>query len=118
MVRGGLTGDDLAFSLGTQQLFPRLMERMQGLWYGAATRQKLMAHLPQSLAATVGQVDFFAMSLHSVDGRPGAFVYADAGPDGSTLDAERYASFKKFSLLAGAQLLGLPVGKAVVVAGR
>jgi HD-like signal output (HDOD) protein len=113
MAKGGLSCTELQFPLGSPHLFSRLLDRAQGLWCGAATRQQLLPHLPEALAIKLAQTDFFAMSLHGTDGKPLAFVYADMG--GHPLEAERYGQFKQLTLLLHRHLQRAPAKPAATV---
>lgn len=81
-------------------LFARLLEKMQGVWFGAANAKTLSPLIPPEVRQIIGEGEFFAMSLF-VHGKPVGLFYADRKHDGACgLDEHSYSEFKKLCLLA------------------
>jgi HD-like signal output (HDOD) protein len=99
----GLAAEELAFELGSSHLFGRLMERAQGVWYGAHNRDRLAALLPGPVRDGVGERDFFAVSMF-VKRMPHGLLYADAGNRGGALDEKRYNAFRRIGTAAARAL--------------
>ena len=94
---------ELTCELGSPTLFPRLLAKVQGVWFSAASREKLAPLLPQGLRDKLGTRDFFAMSVH-IKGQPFGLFYADTGTGKAPLDEQRYGAFKNLCLTAGQAL--------------
>lgn len=99
----GLLPGELTCEMASPTLFPRLMGKVQGVWFGAASRAKLAPLLAPGLREKLGARDFFAMSVH-VKGQPFGLFYADAGADKAPLDETRYSAFKSLCVAAGQAL--------------
>ena len=99
----GLLPGELTCAMGSPHLFPRLMGKVQGVWFGSASREKLAPLLPQGLREKLGARDFFAMSVH-IKGQPFGLFYADGGADRAPLDEQRYGAFKSLCVAAGQAL--------------
>lgn len=93
----GLMPGELTFELGAPHLFARLLAKAQGVWFGAALRERLTPLLPQSLRQKLAARDFYAFSLHR-KGQPFALVYADGGAARQQLDERGYEAFKRLWL--------------------
>ena len=94
---------DFGFTLGSGDLFDRLLERAQAVWFGAANRARLGVLLPESARGEIGNREFFAMALH-VRAIPYGMIYADMGDDPGVLDESRYNAFKQICVGAGQAL--------------
>ncbi|MBU1665086.1 MAG: HDOD domain-containing protein [Gammaproteobacteria bacterium] len=99
----GIKADDpmrhFAFELETRDLFGQLMGKMQGVWMHQDNREKLWPMLHPSLQKMIGDVDFYAMSLHA-NGKPVGLIYADRGHGDCGLDPHSYTDFKMLCLQA------------------
>jgi HD-like signal output (HDOD) protein len=107
----GLVGERLAlpageleldFALASGNLFVKLMEKGQAVWYGAGSRDRLAPLVPETTRAELGNGEFFAMGLQ-IRGSPSGLIYADPGPGGA-LDESRYNAFKQVCAAAGQAL--------------
>lgn len=88
-----------AFELGKRDLFGQLMGKMQGVWMNGGNREKLFPMLTPALQGMIGEVDFYAMSLHA-NGKPVGLIYADRGHGDCGLDTHTYTDFKMLCLQA------------------
>lgn len=88
-----------AFDLGKRDLFGQLMGKMQGVWMNGGNREKLFPMLSPALQSMIGEVDFYAMSLHA-NGKPVGLIYADRGHGDCGLDTHTYTDFKMLCLQA------------------
>lgn len=88
----------LNFSLVEKHLFAQLMGKMQAIWYGPATQQKIAPFLLPKIRAQIGRGEFMAMSIH-VHSKPLGFFYADYGDKG-LMDENIYNGFKQLCTLA------------------
>jgi HD-like signal output (HDOD) protein len=93
----------LCAAVGSVNLFDKLLQRAQAVWYGAANRDRLAAMLPEALRTTFGNLEFLAMGLR-IKGKPLGLVYADFGDDRCALDESRYNAFKQICAVAGEAL--------------
>lgn len=94
LMDGGLLPGELAFEVGSQHLFARLLPKPQSLWFTGSSRQRLATLLPEPLRQKLEPREFLAMSLH-VGGAPFGLLYADCGTQPAVLDEARYADFKR-----------------------
>ncbi len=85
-------------NLSIPNLFSRLLEKMQGVWFRAANAATLSPLIPTGMRQIIGDGEFFAMSLF-VHGKPVGLFYADR-KSGHGLDEPSYNEFKKLCLLA------------------
>ncbi len=88
-----------AFDLVARDLFGQLMGKMQGVWMHADNREKLWPLVNPTLQKMIGDVDFYAMSLHA-NGKPVGLIYADRGHGECGLDVHSYTDFKMLCLQA------------------
>lgn len=88
-----------AFDLETRDLFGQLMGKMQGVWMHQDNREKLWPMIHPTLQKMIGDVDFYAMSLHA-NGKPVGLIYADRGHGECGLDPHSYTDFKMLCLQA------------------
>ncbi len=99
----GIKADDpmrhFAFDLETRDLFGQLMGKMQGVWMHKDNREKLWPMVHPALQKMIGDVDFYAMSLHA-NGKPVGLIYADRGQGDCGLDTHNYTDFKMLCLQA------------------
>ncbi|MDD5389052.1 MAG: HDOD domain-containing protein [Gallionellaceae bacterium] len=99
----GIKPDDpmrhFAFDLETRDLFGQLMGKMQGVWMHQDNREKLWPMVHPTLQKMIGDVDFYAMSLHA-NGKPVGLIYADRGHGDCGLDPHSYTDFKMLCLQA------------------
>jgi hypothetical protein len=100
----GIRADDplrrFEFPIAQTDLFGKLMTRMQGIWINDENHARLWPMIDKELRKTIGQGDFYAMSLFASD-KPIGLVYADRGHGDTPLDAQTYSDFKTFCLQAG-----------------
>lgn len=92
--------------LKTPNLFTRLLEKMQGLWFSASNAKTLGPMIPRDTMRTIGAGEFFAMSVF-VHGKPVGLFYADRKHGECGLDEHSYLEFKKLCVLAGEALAHL-----------
>ncbi len=88
-----------AFDLDSRDLFGQLMGKMQGVWMRDDNRAKLWTMIHPTLREMIGDVDFYAMSLHA-NGKPVGLIYADRGQGDCGLDTHSYTDFKMLCLQA------------------
>ncbi|MDD5404505.1 MAG: HDOD domain-containing protein [Sulfuricella sp.] len=89
----------LEISLHTPNLFSRLLEKMQGVWFSAANAGALAPLIPPDVRQAIGEGEFFAMSLF-VHGKPVGLFYADRKHGECRLDERSYLEFKKLCVRA------------------
>ncbi|MDD5328386.1 MAG: HDOD domain-containing protein [Sulfuricella sp.] len=92
--------------LGAPQLFCRLMEKVQSLWFSEQNRKVLEPMIPFATQQMIGHGDFFAMSLF-VHGKPVGLFYADRKHGECALDEHSYQGFKALCLRAAEGLAHL-----------
>lgn len=85
--------------LSSPNLFVRLLEKMQGVWFSPANAKTLAPLIPPAVMKMIGAGDFFAMSIF-VHGKPVGLFYADRKPGGCALDEQSYIEFKKLCVRA------------------
>lgn len=85
--------------LRNPNLFARLLEKMQGVWFSAANAKTLTPLIPPEIRKIIGEGEFFAMSVF-VHGKPVGLFYADRKHGECGLDEQSYNDFKKLCLLA------------------
>jgi hypothetical protein len=85
--------------MAVPQLFSRLMEKAQGIWFNETNRRALEPIIPEKVWELIGRGDFFAMSV-LVNGKPVGLFYADRKHGKSELDEESYQEFKRLCLRA------------------
>lgn len=85
--------------LRSPNLFVRLLEKMQGVWFGPANAKTLAPMIPPEVLKTIGEGEFFAMSIF-VHGRPVGLFYADRKHGSCSLDEHCYIEFKKLCVRA------------------
>ncbi|MBI5329967.1 MAG: HDOD domain-containing protein [Betaproteobacteria bacterium] len=99
----GIPQDDplrhFQLTLGGNDLFGQLMNKMQGVWVNEGNREKLRAMMTPDLQQMIAAPDFYAMSLH-VNDRPAGLIYADRGHHGCSLDPTTYTDFKLLCMKA------------------
>lgn len=99
----GIASDDplrqFEVEMAGKELFAQLMGKMQGVWLNADNRTKLAAMMSPALRETIGNGEFFAMSLHTGN-RPTGMIYADRGRDAAGLDPLVYTDFKMLCIQA------------------
>ena len=89
----------LEVSLRIPNLFSRLLEKMQGVWFSAANAKTLAPLIPPEVHQVIGEGEFFAMSLF-VHGKPVGMFYADRKHGECSLDEHSYMEFKKLCVRA------------------
>lgn len=89
----------LEVSLRIPNLFSRLLEKMQGVWFSAANAKTLAPLIPPEVSQVIGEGEFFAMSLF-VHGKPVGLFYADRNHGECSLDEHSYMEFKKLCVRA------------------
>lgn len=89
----------LEVSLRIPNLFTRLLEKMQGVWFSPANAKALTPLIPLAVRQVIGEGDFFAMSIF-VHGKPIGLFYADRKHAGCDLDEHAYVEFKKLCVRA------------------
>lgn len=92
--------------LRTPSLFSRLLEKMQGVWFGADNAKNLAPLIPPKVQKIIGEGEFFAMSLF-VHGKPVGLFYADRKHGECSLDGHSYLEFKKLCVRAAEGLAHL-----------
>ncbi len=85
--------------LRSPNLFVRLLEKMQGVWFSPANAQTLTPMIPPGVLKTIGEGEFFAMSIF-VHGKPVGLFYADRKHGECRLDEHSYIEFKKLCVRA------------------
>ncbi len=85
--------------LRSSNLFVRLLEKMQGVWFNSANAKTLAPMIPPEVLATIGAGEFFAMSIF-VHGKPVGLFYADRKHGECGLDERSYVEFKKLCVRA------------------
>jgi hypothetical protein len=85
--------------LRRSNLFVRLLEKMQGVWFSAANARTLAPLIPPEVLKIIGEGEFFAMSLF-VHGKPIGLFYADRKHGDCTLDERSYVEFKQLCMRA------------------
>lgn len=85
-------------NLSLPNLFSRLLEKMQGVWFRAANASTLSPLIPPDVRRIIGEGEFLAMSVF-VHGKPVGLFYADR-KSGQDLDESSYSEFKKLCVLA------------------
>ena len=85
--------------LRSSSLFVRLLEKMQGVWFSPANAKTLAPMIPPEVLETIGEGEFFAMSIF-VHGKPVGLFYADRQPSECSLDEHSYIEFKKLCVRA------------------
>lgn len=85
--------------MAVPQLFSRLMEKAQGIWFNETNRHALEPIIPEKVWELIGRGDFFAMSV-LVNGKPVGLFYADRKHGKSELDEQSYQEFKRLCLRA------------------
>jgi HD-like signal output (HDOD) protein len=103
LLDAGLLPGELSYEIKSTHLFARLMGKMQGVWFGAAQRDKLAVLLPEMLRKKIGGRDFFAMSVF-VKGQPFGMIYADGGAMRTQLGERDYSAFKTLCVAANEAL--------------
>ena len=93
-------------SLGTPNLFARLLERMQGVWFSPANAATLTPLIPAGVREIIGEGEFFAMSVF-VHGKPVGLFYGDRKHGVCGLDEHSYIEFKKLCVRAAEGLAHL-----------
>lgn len=96
----------LHFELHSANLFGRLMEKVQSVWFNERNQQALAPMITDEIRQLIGQGEFFAMSVFVHD-KPVGLFYADRGRGQCTLDEHSYQEFKKLSLRAAEGLAHL-----------
>ncbi len=105
-VRGaiGAEGDArfnrLTLDLDEDNLFSRLIQKPQALWYDDSNRDRFLPLLPEIFQKAVGVPRFFVMSVF-VKGHPVGCFYADRHNAYCGLDSRSYHRFKELVLQAG-----------------
>jgi HD-like signal output (HDOD) protein len=85
--------------LRSSNLFVRLLEKMQGVWFSPANAKTLAPMIPPEVLKTIGAGEFFAMSIF-VHGKPVGLFYADRKHGECGLDEHSYIEFKKLCVRA------------------
>ncbi|MDO8892977.1 MAG: HDOD domain-containing protein [Sulfurimicrobium sp.] len=85
--------------LRSSNLFVRLLEKMQGVWFSSANANTLAPMIPPEVFATTGAGEFFAMSIF-IHGKPVGLFYADRKHGECGLDERSYIEFKKLCVRA------------------
>jgi HD-like signal output (HDOD) protein len=85
--------------MAVPQLFSRLMEKAQGVWFNETNRRVLEPIIPGKVWELIGRGEFFAMSV-LVNGKPIGLFYADRNHGKCQLDEESYQEFKRLCLRA------------------
>ncbi|MBZ0105071.1 MAG: HDOD domain-containing protein [Sulfuricella denitrificans] len=85
--------------LRSPNLFVRLLEKMQGVWFGPANAKNLGPMIPPEVRKIIGEGEFFAMSIF-VHGKPVGLFYADRKRGDCRLDEHTYIEFKKLCVRA------------------
>ncbi len=85
--------------LRTPNLFSRLLEKMQGVWFSETNAKTLAPLIAPEVTKVIGEGEFFAMSLF-VHGKPVGLFYADRKHGECSLDERSYLEFKKLCVLA------------------
>lgn len=85
--------------LRSSNLFVRLLEKMQGVWFSPANANTLAPLIPPEVLKTIGAGEFFAMSIF-VHGKPVGLFYADRKHGECSLDEHSYIEFKKLCVRA------------------
>lgn len=102
----GAEGDDplrgFDVDLSAPHLLTRLMLKPQSIWLSRSNQAQYEALLPKSLRQSVGEGEFFAMSLF-VEDKPVGLFYADRRA-GAGLTEAQYTAFKQICLLTGQSL--------------
>lgn len=102
----GVEGDDplrgFHVDLTAPHLITKLMLKQQSVWLNQSNRAQFEALLPKSLRQSVGEGEFFAMSLF-VEDKPVGLFYAD-NRGGPGLTEAQYAAFKQVCMLSGQSL--------------
>lgn len=88
------------------QLFCRLMEKVQGVWFNASNRQVLEPMIPEQVWEQIGYGEFFAMSVF-VNSKPVGLFYADRKRGKCELNGQSYQEFKQLCLSAAKGLAHL-----------
>lgn len=96
----------LEVNLRIPNLFSRLLEKMQGVWFSAANAKTLAPLIPPDVRQVIGEGEFFAMSLF-VHGKPVGLFYADRKHGECSLDEHSYLEFKKLCVRAAEGLAHL-----------
>jgi HD-like signal output (HDOD) protein len=89
--------------LGAHNLFVRLMEKQQSLWFDDNNRKKVFALIPIGFHKLINNDSFLVMSL-VVRGRPIGLFYADRRNRNCRLDEECYKRFKQLVTMASHHL--------------
>ena len=85
--------------LRSPNLFVRLLEKMQGVWFSAANAKMLAPMIPPEVLKIIGEGEFFAMSVF-VHGKPIGLFYADRKHGDCHLDEHSYTEFKQLCVRA------------------
>ncbi len=85
--------------LRSSNLFVRLLEKMQGVWFSSANAKTLAPMIPPEVQKIIGAGEFFAMSIF-VHGKPVGLFYADREHGECSLDEHSYIEFKKLCVRA------------------
>jgi hypothetical protein len=93
-------------NLSKPGLFPRLLDKMQGIWFSSSNAKTLSPMIPPEIHKQIGEGDFFAMSLF-VQGKAVGLFYADRKHGACALDEHAYLEFKKMCVLASEGLAHL-----------
>jgi len=96
----------LEISLRIPNLFSRLLEKMQGVWFSSANARTLAPLIPPDVRQVIGEGEFFAMSLF-VHGKPVGLFYADRNHGECGLDEHSYTEFKRLCVRAAEGLAHL-----------
>lgn len=88
------------------QLFSRLMEKMQGVWFNESNRRVFEPMIPEQVWELIGRGEFFAMSVF-VNGKPVGMFYADRKHGNCDLNEQSYQEFKQLCLGAAKGLAHL-----------
>ncbi|MCL4471571.1 MAG: HDOD domain-containing protein [Sulfuricella sp.] len=88
------------------QLFKRLMEKVQSVWFSASNQKALEPMIPPGVWRLIGHGEFFAMSVFVHD-KPVGLFYADRNRGECVLDEHSYQEFKKLCLRASQGLAHL-----------
>lgn len=97
---------DFRVDLDSPNLFTRLLEKMQGVWFSEANAKTLSPMIPRQTLRAIGDGEFFAMSVF-VHGKPVGLFYADRKHGDCGLDEHSYLEFKRLCVLAGEGLAHL-----------
>lgn len=102
----GASGDDplrgFHIDLGAPHIVTRLMLKPQSIWLNRGNQAQYEALLPKSLRQSVGEGEFFAMSLFVEDKAVGLFYVDNRNAAGLT--EAQYNAFKQVCMVTGQSL--------------